>query len=146
MLQLAHEYETCHHEMRVKLQNYFLRFVQIQNAQKTSFKMICNCNMLTLITVFPVKTLTEGQKFLCFLLIMSMCIEPYVLTHTGDLTLILWWQVSFVTSSREISHMSNIFNFDISSYVISSFKLLQFGPNPMVNGLLVAKLQTIHCI
>ena len=89
--------ETCHHEMRVKLQNYFFRFVQIQNAQKTSFKMICN--MLILLHVFPVKTQTEGPQFLCFLLIIGMVIEPYLLTHTCDLTLILWWQVSYTLKS-----------------------------------------------
>ena len=35
-------FETCHHKMRVKLENKISRFVQIQNYKKACFKMVCN--------------------------------------------------------------------------------------------------------
>ena len=45
--------------------------------------------------LFEVQNYFHLVKFLCFLLISEMFNEPYLLQFPGDLSLILWQQVSY---------------------------------------------------
>ena len=61
-----------------------------------SFKMIYN--MPGLLPYLQSKTHYFLEKFLCFLLIFEMFNEPYLLYFPGDLSLILWEQISNVNA------------------------------------------------
>ena len=87
--------ETCSHKMRDKSQNFISKLLpySIHLVQTLSFKMIYY--MSGLLLHFGSKIYHFLEKFLCFLLISDMFSEPYLLYFPGDLSLILWEQVSF---------------------------------------------------
>ena len=70
----------------------FPRYNQIHIAQTLSFKMIHYMSGLLAYSRSKIHYFLE--KFLCFLLIFKMFNEPYLLEFTGNLSLILWEQVS----------------------------------------------------
>ena len=71
----------------------FPSFNQIHVVQTLSFKMIYY--MSWLLPIWSPKTHNILEKFLCFLLIFEMLNELYLLQFPGDLSLILWEQVSY---------------------------------------------------
>ena len=72
----------------------FESYKQIHSVQTLSFKMIYN--MPGLLPYLRYKSHYFLEKFLCFLLIFEMLNEPYLLKFPGDLSLILWEQVSYI--------------------------------------------------
>ena len=53
--------------------------------------------------LFEVQNYFFLVKFLCFLLISEMFNEPYLLHFPGDLSLILWQQVSHVEADQFVT-------------------------------------------
>ena len=80
----------------------FESYKQIHDVQTLSFKMICN--IPGLLSDLGSKTHYFLEKFLCFLLIFEMFNEPYLLKLPGDLSLILWEQVSYGIKTHLIFH------------------------------------------
>ena len=78
----------------------------IHVALTLSFKMIYY--MSWLLPYLGSKNYFFLVKFLCFLLIFNMFNKPYLLLFPGDLSLILWEQVSYVLSKvvKNISFQS----------------------------------------
>ena len=73
----------------------FPNYNQIHVVQAFSFKMIYY--MSGLLPYLGYKTYYFLEKFLYFLLISDMFSAPYLLKFSGDLSLILWEQVSFLS-------------------------------------------------
>ena len=74
------KWETSH-------KNPFPRYDQVQNG----------ILHVMVAAVFEVQNYFHLVKFLCFLLISEMFNEPYLLQFPGDLSLILWQQVSYAS-------------------------------------------------
>ena len=99
LIHLLLSYETCSHKLRDKLQISFPSYNQIHVVQTLSFKMIYHMSLL--LPHLESKTYYFLVKFLCFLLIFEMVNEPHLLYFPGDLSLILWEQVSYPFSTKQ---------------------------------------------
>ena len=81
---------------------------------------------------------TLGRFFPSLLLFCNIFSRLYLCMQIGAHFVvaghIIW------TQSRGMNHMSAIFNFDFSTCITCSFKMLHFYPNPISIGHLVAEI------
>ena len=93
--------------MSVKLQNFIPSYNYIHVVQILSFKI--TYNVLGLLPYVGSKIYYFLEKFLCILLIADMLSEPYLLKFPGNLSLILWEQVSYMSEVYGMSHRDDTF-------------------------------------